>query len=320
MFHRQRGEAAPQAFTILQRHVEHGVEPVQRSRNDSPVAMRQLFLRLASRLPAACGYPDGMLVEASLRAKHFLRQNKHAKDLSGCGGMELLAQLVAHPAVIGGVVAGLVGWAAWSAWRLTRGVQQVCDVLDRARQRLEEAADAESFLAIYERVAADLAALPLLGPRWRDYRETLLISTDAGTPVRSTSRPELWFDTTALLRAAGLAPRYHAALPNLLVGAGLLFLGLALALGDGRQHRRGGCHPGRTQRRLAGAVGYRRFQVHHFFGWSGPFSRLRWVAQPLLAGGGHSARPLLVGAGGTRTLYHASGTAGGGEPAAGQTT
>ncbi|HYE43217.1 MAG TPA: hypothetical protein VEA15_07465, partial [Caulobacteraceae bacterium] len=73
-----------------------------------------------------------------------------------------------------------------------------------------------------------------LGGRWREFRDSLLIPRATGKPVRTTTRPEAWFDL-GLLRAPGVGidPRYHAAMPNLLVGAGLLFtfLGLSVALG-----------------------------------------------------------------------------------------
>jgi uncharacterized protein YoxC len=148
--------------------------------------------------------------------------------------MQLLAQLVAHPGVIGSVVGLLIAWAWWSAVRLRSGTRNVARALATARQRIEEAQNPLGFAVIYERVSAELASAPLLGPRWREYRETLLVPTQPNAPVRATSRAELWFDSAALLRAAGMDVRYHAALPNLLVGAGLLFtfFGLMVALGE----------------------------------------------------------------------------------------
>lgn len=148
--------------------------------------------------------------------------------------MALLAQLVANPVVIGLVVLALCVWAWRSAVSLRSGTDEVARALRRARERIEEAQDPLGFAAIYERVSAELATAPLLGPRWREYRETLLVPTQPNAPVRATNRAELWFDSTALLRTAGVDVRYHAALPNLLVGAGLLFtfFGLMVALGE----------------------------------------------------------------------------------------
>jgi hypothetical protein len=50
-------------------------------------------------------------------------------------------------------------------------------------------------------------------------------------PIHATTRPAEWFNL-GLMRSLGTDLRYHAALPNLLVGAGLLFtfIGLAAAL------------------------------------------------------------------------------------------
>jgi ABC-type transporter Mla subunit MlaD len=148
--------------------------------------------------------------------------------------MQFLAQLVANPVVIGLVVLALIVWAWLSAVQFRSGTDEMARALTRARQRIEEAQDPLGFAAVYERVSADLATAPLLGPRWREYRETLLVPTQPNAPVRATNRAELWFDSGALLRAAGVATRYHAALPNLLVGAGLgfTFFGLMVALGE----------------------------------------------------------------------------------------
>src|SRR5207248_11189913 len=67
---------------------------------------------------------------------------------------------------------------------------------------------------------------------WSADRETLILPADhSPRPIRTTLRPDVLFDL-GLLRMVGLRPRYHAAMPGMLVGAGLLFtfLGLAIAL------------------------------------------------------------------------------------------
>jgi hypothetical protein len=89
------------------------------------------------------------------------------------------------------------------------------------------------FLGSFEATAEQFAALPLLGGSWSTYYDTLIVLGDnaAPRPVRSTLRPDRVFDF-GLLRVAGIKPRYHAAMPGMLVGAGLLFtfLGLTVAL------------------------------------------------------------------------------------------
>lgn len=127
------------------------------------------------------------------------------------------------------VVGLLVAWAGWSAIRFLQRTQSLVSVLAVARSAVEK----PEFLSNFEAVAGQLAALPLVGAAWLTYYDTLIINVDAPTrPVRSTLKPDRVFDL-GLVSAAGLNPRYHAAMPGMLVGAGLLFtfLGLAYALG-----------------------------------------------------------------------------------------
>lgn len=145
--------------------------------------------------------------------------------------MKLAAPYVASDWTIGLVVGGLIVWAAYSAWRLFQGTRKVARALDRAAARLTTARDASAFATQFEAVSADLTGEDVLGERWRKF-EPSLVRVKAPRPhVRSTSRCEQWFNL-GLLPANGVDLRYHAALPNLLVGAGLLFtfLGLAAAL------------------------------------------------------------------------------------------
>jgi hypothetical protein len=88
------------------------------------------------------------------------------------------------------------------------------------------------FLANLGATAEQLATLPFLAGRWSTYYDTLIVLGDKTTsrPVRSTLRPDRVFDL-GLLRAVGLKPRYQAAMPGMLVGAGLLFTFLGLAVG-----------------------------------------------------------------------------------------
>jgi hypothetical protein len=147
--------------------------------------------------------------------------------------MHLIAPVVSNSLVVWSVVGLLMAWAAWSAASLVRGTRTVARALEDARRRIEATPDALRFAGAYEGLSAELEAIPLLGPRWREYRDALLVPAGPGRPVRATSRADAWFDSGSLFRAARMDMRYHAALPNLLVGAGLLFtfLGLAAALG-----------------------------------------------------------------------------------------
>ncbi|MBW6398950.1 hypothetical protein KPL78_13885 [Roseomonas sp. HJA6] len=149
--------------------------------------------------------------------------------------MHLIAPIIASSWVVWSVVGLLVAWAVLSAARLVSGTRAVSKALAEARQRLESVSDAPGFTRTYESLSAELAKIPLVGGRWREFRDSLLIPKDQDQVgvVRATSRAGDWFDVGSLLRAVGVDTRYHAAMPNLLVGAGLLFtfLGLAAALG-----------------------------------------------------------------------------------------
>ena len=143
--------------------------------------------------------------------------------------MPSLAQSLASPAAIFVVVGLLVVWAGWSAARLHGRTESLVSTLSAACAVVAK----PDFLPNLGATAEQLAALPFLTSRWSAYYHTLIVLGDktASRPVRSTLRPDHVFDL-GLLRAVGLKPRYHAAMPGMLVGAGLLFtfLGLAVAL------------------------------------------------------------------------------------------
>ncbi len=146
--------------------------------------------------------------------------------------MKLLNQIVAHPATIFIVVFLLTAWAAFSYHLLRKGVVMVRSQIASGKEILNETPDAFSFALTFERVAQALSGIPLLGPQWRAFSATLVLPNSPGRLVRATSRADDWFDVEELVREAGVQTRYHAALPSMLVGAGLLFtfLGLAVAL------------------------------------------------------------------------------------------
>lgn len=144
--------------------------------------------------------------------------------------MAFLAQNLASPATISGIVLLLFAWAICSAARLHARTKALTSALRKACTAVEKS----DFLANFEATAQQVATIPLLAGTWLAYYDTLIILGDntGSHPVRSTLRPDRVFDF-GLLRLAGLKPRYHAAMPGMLVGAGLLFtfFGLALALG-----------------------------------------------------------------------------------------
>jgi hypothetical protein len=165
--------------------------------------------------------------------------------------VESLAPYLADKSIIFVIVGLLFIWAGLSATRLYSRTERLISTLRRGRTLVEAAADYRAFVANFEATAQQLGALPLLSGAWSAYHDTLIVpgAEAASRPVRSTVRPDRVFDL-GLLRAAGLRPRYHAAMPGMLVGAGLLFtfFGLAVALaiagdvvagGDPAQSRQG---------------------------------------------------------------------------------
>lgn len=96
---------------------------------------------------------------------------------------------------------------------------------DLAKQR-------QRFAAELGTIADKLQAQDLVRKPWAAYESTIVVTQHAGSPVvRSADEPSRWFNTN-LFGAAGVDLRYHAAMPNLLVGTGLLatFFGLTVAL------------------------------------------------------------------------------------------
>ena len=148
--------------------------------------------------------------------------------------LRFIASIITTPATVFGVVGALLFWAVCSAWFLRRGTARLAAALTTATKRIERAKDFAAFASNYEAISTDMAADPVLGPRWREYQGSLVLPRDHTQLVRATTRAGSWFDI-GLLRSPSIRmdARYHAALPNLLVGAGLLFtfVGLAAALG-----------------------------------------------------------------------------------------
>src|ERR1700722_17493024 len=145
--------------------------------------------------------------------------------------MEYVRSVIVHPAAIWGFVAVLIVWALLSAVQAIRATMRLMHSLGRARSRIGREVDSGQFAEHFEAISSGLLQLLYVAPRWRRYRETLVIPAVRGRPIRATAHAEQWFDLS-LCADAGLSQRYHAALPNLLVGAGLLFtfVGLTVAL------------------------------------------------------------------------------------------
>jgi hypothetical protein len=161
--------------------------------------------------------------------------------------LALAAPIISAKITIYVVMGALTVWAILSAILLHVKTEKLARSLRTASSMLNDADTMLTFVDSYEATNARLERHNILGPRWREFRESLVMPRHPGEPIRATTRPEVWFNAS-LLRGPGvnLDPRYHAALPNMLVGAGLLFtfLGLAVALGSA-----GGIVAGATEAR-----------------------------------------------------------------------
>lgn len=146
--------------------------------------------------------------------------------------LRALAPYLASDPVIYSILAVLSIWAGYSAVQLRKATSVLCSAFAGARRVLGDDPDPVAFAASYESTSSTLAQDPLLGRSWRGLQQSLIVPSEPGQPVMTTTELSGWFNLAALLRSAGADLRYHAALPGLLVGAGLFvtFLGLAAAL------------------------------------------------------------------------------------------
>src|SRR5260370_31258529 len=148
--------------------------------------------------------------------------------------MQVGAEFISHRETVFGVGVVVVLWAFVSGVSFSRGAKRLIGALGDAKSIIVKTGSPSEFAQNYEVISPKIAADPVLGSRWREYTESLVLPQESNRPIRATTRAGTWFDT-GLLRvpAIGVDARYHAALPTLLAGAGLLFtfLGLAATVG-----------------------------------------------------------------------------------------
>jgi ABC-type transporter Mla subunit MlaD len=126
---------------------------------------------------------------------------------------------------------GIILFGVWQWFRLKRAFRRVLWDIRAARGLIESCANAEEFAARYETISERLSADRTLSHTWREFSETLIPPDGPNHRVRNTSRPDNYFHAD-LLNTAGINMRFYQALPNYLVGVGLLFtfIGLIAAL------------------------------------------------------------------------------------------
>lgn len=135
---------------------------------------------------------------------------------------------------------GLAIWAFVSLRNLRRGQFRLKEQLSAALAAIERDQQPDADLRLQRRLFAggleaigvELASQDLLRKPWEAYSATIVFPRHTGhDTARSADEPSRWFNAN-LFNAVGVDLRYHAAMPNLLVGAGLLatFFGLTVAL------------------------------------------------------------------------------------------
>jgi hypothetical protein len=114
---------------------------------------------------------------------------------------------------------------------LRRRLERVLLGLDDALQVVEEAGSAASFTDRFPSINQRLAANPVIGESWRAFVKTLVPVPGQDDVLGTTRRPHEDLNES-ILTNAGVNLRFYTAVPNYLVGLGLLFtfLGLVAAL------------------------------------------------------------------------------------------
>lgn len=125
----------------------------------------------------------------------------------------------------------LIVWALHNAHRLFQVLRKPRLSLVAAVTEIRKYPSATEFAANYEDIDAFFLADPLLSDPWREFTETLLLPDETNANVRNTARPELYLNGHAVL-SNRINLSHFKAMPNYLVGGGLLFtfIGLVWAL------------------------------------------------------------------------------------------
>ena len=145
--------------------------------------------------------------------------------------IDTLFAFFAHSWVPWGLSGALVlgAFAIWLDFR--RRLQPVLAGIEEALAIIEDAASPAAFRDRFPTIDAALAANPIIGEAWRTFARTLVPVPGQDAVLGATRRPAEDLNE-AVLASAGLNLRFYMAVPNYLVGLGLLFtfLGLVAAL------------------------------------------------------------------------------------------
>jgi hypothetical protein len=125
----------------------------------------------------------------------------------------------------------LVGGALGIWLDFRRRLRPVLQGLDDALRVVEEAASASALHDRFSSINQRLAANPVIGEAWRAFVQTLVPVPGQDGVLGATRRPREDLNES-ILTSAGVNLRFYTAVPNYLVGLGLLFtfMGLVAAL------------------------------------------------------------------------------------------
>jgi hypothetical protein len=89
--------------------------------------------------------------------------------------IKIVAPVVTNPLTVYAVVFLLILWAFLSGISLWWSAARFRAALDKAKLRVEEAPDAVAFASNFEAIRSGLGSMPVIGERWRDYCNSLIV-------------------------------------------------------------------------------------------------------------------------------------------------
>lgn len=130
------------------------------------------------------------------------------------------------------VLSGLIALLAVGLWvQFKRRIGRLSSAIDQMINEVRITDGPTAFKQRYGAIFSELSGNPLLGDVWRAYASTLTHDQSTSGSIGYTRRPKETFNEQ-VVTAAGINLPFYNAVPNLLVGMGLLFsfVGLVSAL------------------------------------------------------------------------------------------
>lgn len=144
--------------------------------------------------------------------------------------MEVFFNLINQEWVPWSIATAIVLSALFAAVIFTKRINELQEAI-RPDTKALRGIPKQDFLAHYEEMNQRISDNQTLAHRWKQFSQSLILPEEENEPIRATQRPEDFFDETGLV-SSRLNLRFYQAVPNILVGVGLLFtfIGLIAAL------------------------------------------------------------------------------------------